>query len=81
MATEINTMGDFRHFLIELMVDLRSGNADVSRSAVIVAAGKVVNENILAEVAINKLALSVKKEGAKAVELVSIGSRLIEGSP
>lgn len=77
MADEIRTMGDMRRFIIDVMLDCRSGAIDVSRAQTIVAGGKVVTENLVAELALNKFAVETRKIGLQSIELVEMGRRLV----
>lgn len=79
MAGDIQTMGDLRRFIIDVMLDCRAGSIEVSRAQTIVAGGKVVNDNLMAEVALNKLAMEVRKVGVDSIKIVDMGRRLITG--
>lgn len=79
MAGEINTMGDLRRFIIDVMLECREGKIEVSKAMAIVAGGKVVNDSLNTEIAINKLANQIRENGENAVQLVAMGRRLLDG--
>ena len=76
-TTEVRTFGDVRRMIIDTIVELRSGNIDVSRGMAIAANMKVLNDNVQVEINAAKMALATEGRAHGFGRLVGMGTRLI----
>ena len=73
----IETFGDARRMILDTIVELRSGEMDISRGMAIAANMKVLNDNIQIEINTAKLLISATKEGYDFGKLVPMGRKMI----
>lgn len=76
-ATQIATFGDVRRMILQTIMDLRSGNIEVSRGLAIAANMKVLNDNIQTEINAAKLSLATEGTAHNFGRVVGMGQRLI----
>lgn len=71
------TFGDVRDLILQTIVELKSGEMDISRGMAIAANIKVLNDNINAEIAAAKLSLVTEGRAHQFGEVVRMGRRMI----
>lgn len=76
-GTRIETFADVRRSVLDTIAELRSGHMDVSRGMAIAANVKVLNDNVLAEVAAAKLSLATEGKLHNFGQIVRLGRRVM----
>jgi len=76
-AAQIMGFGDVRRSILQAIADIRSGDLDVNRGAVMAALFKVLNENVQTEVNAAKMALATEGKAHQFGRVVGMGRRLI----
>lgn len=76
-ANQLLTFGDVRRMILDTIVALRDDKIDVSRGMAIAANFKVLNDNILAEIAATKVTLLTEGRAHNFGRVVGMGQRLI----
>ena len=77
--TDIKTFGDVRRTLVQTIMDLRSGDIEVSRGMAIAANAKVLNDNVQIEINVAKMALLTEGRAHNFGNLVKMGRKMIDG--
>lgn len=75
--TSIATFGDVRRLILDTVIQLRSGDMDVSRGMAIAANFKVLNDNIQAEINATKLSIATEDKAHSFGKVVGMGRRVI----
>ena len=78
-VTKIETTGDARRFILDVMISIRDGDIPVDRAHAIAATMKVVNENLQAEINSAKVAMIAKEKGFDFGKIVEMGKKVITG--
>lgn len=71
----IQTTGDLREFLTDVMVDLREGRIDPTKAGRIAALASQINASFLAEIAISRVQVQ-SGEAAPAVGMAALSPRI-----
>lgn len=78
-VNEMRTFGDVRRMMLDTIVALRDDKMGVDRGMAIAANFKVLNDNILAEVAAAKMSHITRAEAHSFGQVVAMGQRSIGG--
>lgn len=76
-ADQIRTFGDVRRMIISTITDLKDGKIDTARGMAIAANFKVLNDNVMAEIAAAKMAMATEGKAHNFGKVVGMGQRLI----
>ena len=76
-GNQLATFGDVRRMILDTIVELRSGNMDVSRGMAIAANMKVLNDSVQVEINAAKMAMATEGKAHNFGRIVGMGQRLI----
>lgn len=72
-----SNFGEVRQLILETIVNIRDGGLEVNQGMAMAANFKVLNDNILTEIAATKLALQTEGSAHQFGTVVRMGQRLI----
>ena len=78
MNEVIRTSGDLRRLLAQTMVEIKSGELEISRGMTIAALSKEITASLQAEVNVAKVRASMLNAGHNIGNLTHLGKMLIE---
>jgi hypothetical protein len=77
MKNQTITTGDARKVILETIIELKSGEMDISRGLAIAANMKVLNDSLQVEVNVAKLSLQAASVGKDFGEIMRLGQKPI----
>ena len=78
MKEVIRTTGDIRRFIAQAMVDIRSGDLEISKGQCIAQLAKEVTASMQAEVNVAKVRVQMLASGKNMGEVTQMGKMVIE---
>jgi len=76
----INTTGDSRRLILDIMLSLKSGDIDVARATAIIDGLEAINKSIQVEVNAAKMSLLASAAGRDFGDVMRLGQRKIFGT-